>query len=76
MEIKVPVLGENITTAEVAKVLVQVGDVIAKDQPIVELEAEKATLEIPAPAAGKVAQVLVKVGDTVHSGQTILTLEN
>ncbi len=75
MEIKVPALGENITSADVTKVMVKVGDTIAVDQAVVELETGKATIEVPATAAGKVTQVLLKVGDKAKSGQTILTLE-
>ena len=74
MEIKVPALGENITSADVTRVLVKAGDTIAVDQAIVELETGKATIEVPTTDAGVVAQVLVKVGDKVKSGQTILTL--
>ena len=74
MEIKVPALGENITTADVVRVLVKVGDTLAVDQAIVELETGKATIEVPTTDAGVVAQVLMKVGDKVKSGQVILTL--
>ena len=74
MEIKVPALGENITSADVTRVLVKVGDTIAVDQAIVELETGKATIEVPSTDAGVVAQVLVKVGDKVKSGQALLTL--
>ncbi|TAN36261.1 MAG: branched-chain alpha-keto acid dehydrogenase subunit E2 [Verrucomicrobia bacterium] len=75
MDITVPVLGENITAADVTKVLVKAGDTVAVDQPLIELETGKATIEVPATAAGKVAQVLVKAGDKVGIGQVILTLE-
>jgi pyruvate dehydrogenase E2 component (dihydrolipoamide acetyltransferase) len=74
MDIKVPALGENITSADVTRVLVKVGDTIAVDQAIVELETGKATIEVPTTDAGVVAQVLVKVGDKVKSGQALLTL--
>jgi pyruvate dehydrogenase E2 component (dihydrolipoamide acetyltransferase) len=75
MNIQVPALGENITTADVTKVLVKAGDIIAVDQPLIELETGKATIEVPATTAGKVVQLLVKVGDKVKSGQPILALE-
>ena len=74
MDIKVPALGENITTADVTKIMVKVGDTVAVDQAIIELETGKATIEVPATSAGKVAQFLMKVGDKVKSGQPILTL--
>lgn len=75
MDIKVPALGENITTADVTKIMVKVGDTVTVDQAIIELETGKATIEVPATSAGKVAQLLMKVGDKVKSGQPILTLE-
>ena len=74
MDIKVPALGENITTADVTKVMVKAGDTIAVDQAIIELETGKATIEVPATAAGVVSALLMKVGDKVKSGQPILTL--
>ena len=75
MDIKVPALGENITSAEVTRVLVKAGDPVAVDQALIELETGKATMELPSPAAGRVGEVRVKPGDQVNVGQTILTLE-
>ena len=75
LEIKLPVLGENVETATVVKVLVKAGDKIAKDQAIMELETEKASMDLPSSAAGVVKEVTVKEGDTVKVGQTVLTLE-
>ena len=52
IEFPLPQLGENITEADVVKVLVAAGDAVAVDQPLIEVETEKATLEVPAPTAG------------------------
>ncbi len=71
---KLPELGENIETGDVVNVLVSVGDTLEVDQPVVELETDKATVEVPAPAAGKVTDIAVKAGDTIGVGQVILTL--
>jgi 2-oxoglutarate dehydrogenase E2 component (dihydrolipoamide succinyltransferase) len=67
-EIRVPALGESITEATVGKWFKQAGDAIAADEPLVELETDKVTLEVPAPAAGVLSEVLVKAGDTVSVG--------
>jgi len=73
-EFKLPELGENITSGTVTKVLVKVGDKIEKEQPVVELETEKAVVEVPSDAAGTVQEIRVKEGDTVNVGQVILVL--
>ena len=74
-EIRVPTIGENIESGEVVKVLVAVGDRIAAEQPLLELETDKAVVEIPAPRAGTVKKILVKAGDTIKIGQAIVELE-
>ncbi|HVZ23820.1 MAG TPA: biotin/lipoyl-containing protein, partial [Vicinamibacterales bacterium] len=71
-----PELGENVAAGDVLHVLVNAGDTIAKDQPVLELETDKATIEVPSSVAGKVTQVNVKAGDKVKVGQTILTVED
>jgi len=63
-EVKVPDIGD-FKEIEVIEVLVKPGDDIAKEQSLITLESDKATMEIPSPAAGKVAQLKVKVGDKV-----------
>ena len=75
MEVKLPELGENIETVEVSAVLVEAGTRVAKDQPLIEVETEKANLEVPAPVEGTVTEVLVKVGDNLEVGQTIVRLD-
>ena len=63
-EFKLPELGENIESAEVVKVLVNVGDNIKVDQILVEIETDKATVEVPAEFNGVVKEIKVKAGDT------------
>ncbi len=74
MEIKLPNVGENVEKAKVVRVLVKPGDPVARDQPIIEIETEKATLEVPSDAAGNVSAVLVKEGDEIRVGQAIVAL--
>lgn len=75
IEFKLPELGENIETGDVVRVLVKAGDSVEADQPVVELETDKATIEVPAPVAGTVVQVAVSDGETIAVGQLILTIE-
>ncbi len=74
-DFKIPELGENIKTIQVVKVLVAVGDAIAVDQPVVELETDKATMEVPSSVAGKVSAIHVKPGDEIGVGHVVLTVE-
>ena len=67
-EIRVPTLGESVTEATVGKWFKQPGEAVAADEPVVELETDKVTLEVPAPAAGTLAEITVKEGDTVEVG--------
>ncbi len=71
MEIKLPALGENIAQATVSKVLVKVGDSVKKGQNVLELETDKAVLEVPSPEAGTVQTILVKSGDVIKVGAAI-----
>ena len=74
-EFKIPELGENVTSGDVVRVLVKPGDAVAKDQPILELETDKATIEVPSTVAGTVKDVKVKQGDKVQVGQLVLTVD-
>ena len=65
IDFTLPELGENITAGEVLRVLVKPGDTLAKDQPVLELETDKATIEVPSSVAGQIKDVKVKAGDTV-----------
>ena len=67
-DIRVPTLGESVTEATVGKWFKQRGDAVAVDEPLVELETDKVTLEVPAPAAGVLSNIAVKAGDTVAVG--------
>jgi 2-oxoglutarate dehydrogenase E2 component (dihydrolipoamide succinyltransferase) len=67
-DIRVPALGESVTEATVGKWFKQQGDAVAVDEPLVELETDKVTLEVPAPAAGVLSDIAVKNGDTVAVG--------
>jgi pyruvate dehydrogenase E2 component (dihydrolipoamide acetyltransferase) len=69
-----PELGENISAGDVLNVLVKVGDTLVKDQPVLELETDKATIEVPSSVAGTVTAIKVKAGDKVKVGQAILSL--
>ena len=73
-EVKVPDIGD-FKEIEVIEVLVKPGDTVTKEQSLITLESDKATMEIPSPAAGKVAQLKLKVGDKVSKGSLILLLE-
>jgi pyruvate dehydrogenase E2 component (dihydrolipoamide acetyltransferase) len=74
-QIRVPEIGENIESGEVVTVMVAVGDVVAVDQPLAELETDKAVLELPSPVAGRVTNILIAPGDTVQIGQVVVELE-
>jgi len=74
MDIKLPNLGEGADSGTVVNLFVKEGDQIKKDQPILELENEKAVATIPSTSAGKVAKIHVQVGNKISVGQTILTL--
>jgi 2-oxoglutarate dehydrogenase E2 component (dihydrolipoamide succinyltransferase) len=67
-EIRVPTLGESVTEATIGKWFKKAGDAVAVDEPLVELETDKVTIEVPAPAAGVLTDVAVKDGDTVAVG--------
>lgn len=72
---KLPELGEGIKSADVVSVLVKPGQVIKKDQGVIEIESEKASAEVPSSVAGKVVEVRVKEGDKIKPGQVIITVE-
>ncbi|WP_323768329.1 dihydrolipoyl dehydrogenase [Antarctobacter sp.] len=74
MDVKVPDIGDFADVPVVA-VLVSVGDMVSEEDPLIELESDKATMEVPSPAAGKVTEIKVKEGDRVGEGSVILVLE-
>ncbi len=67
-EIRVPTLGESVTEATVAQWFKKQGDTVAADEPLVELETDKVTVEVPAPAAGVLSEIVAKSGETVEVG--------
>src|SRR5690349_651954 len=67
-EIRVPTLGESVTEATIGKWFKKPGDAVAADEPVVELETDKVTIEVPAPAAGVLSEIVVKDGETVAVG--------
>ena len=74
MEFKVPNMGEGVEEAQVLKVLVSPGDPIRKEQGIIEIETDKATVEVPSPARGTIGEIHVAIGDTITVGDLIATI--
>src|SRR5690242_3630501 len=70
-EIRVPALGESVTEATIGKWFKKPGEAVAVDEPLVELETDKVTIEVPAPAAGVLADIAAKDGDTVAVGAVL-----
>src|SRR5581483_1498497 len=75
-DFNLPSLGENVAAGDVLRVLVKPGDTVKKDQPVLELETDKATIEVPSAVEGKIKDVKVKAGDKVKVGQAILTVDD
>lgn len=76
MEFKLPDLGENIDSVDVINLLVSEGDRIEPEQPVVEIETDKAVVEVPCPHGGKVTKIHVKKGDKISVGETLLSLDS
>jgi len=74
-EFKLPELGENIESGDVIKILVSVGDTVSEGQPVMEVETDKAAIEVPAPVAGRIRGIQVSEGDKVKVGQLLLTID-
>src|SRR6266566_8115309 len=68
VDIRVPTLGESVTEATIGRWFKKPGEAVAVDEPLVELETDKVTIEVPAPAAGVLADIAAKDGDTVAVG--------
>ena len=73
-EIKVPQLGESVSEATIAKWFKKVGDSVAVDEPLVELETDKVTVEVPSPVAGALEEIIAQEGDDVEVGALLATL--
>jgi pyruvate dehydrogenase E2 component (dihydrolipoamide acetyltransferase) len=76
LEFKLPQLAEGVDSADVAEIHVAAGDTVEAGQIVMELETDKAVMELPCPHAGKVVQLLVKKGDTVKVGQPVLQIDS
>jgi pyruvate dehydrogenase E2 component (dihydrolipoamide acetyltransferase) len=74
-EFKLPDLGEGVESGDVLRVMVSVGDTVAKEQPVLEVETGKAVVEVPSSVEGKVVALNVGEGETVKVGQTVLSVE-
>ena len=71
----IPELGEGVAGGDVVRVMVKPGDALKKDQPVLELETDKATIEVPSNVAGVVKELKIKTGDKVKVGQVVLTVD-
>ena len=74
IEITVPTLGESVADATVARWIKTTGDAVAADEPVVELETDKVTLEVPAPAAGTLGEIIAAEGASVEVGASLAIL--
>lgn len=74
-DFKIPEVGENITSGVATKFFVKVGDTVTKDQNLLELETDKAVIEVPSPVAGTIKEILIKEGATVKIGQIVLKID-
>ena len=74
-EVKLPEISENVESGEVIEILVSAGDMVEKDQPLVELETEKAAFEVPSPHAGRIKEITIEEGQTVNIGQVIARID-
>ena len=74
-EISVPDIGD-FESVEIIEILIKVGDIIKKNDPIVTLESDKSSVEVPSPFAGKISSLKVKIGDKVSKGSVLAIIEN
>ena len=75
IDIHVPTLGESISDATIARWIKKAGDAVASDEPIVELETDKVTLEVPSPVAGKLGEIIAAEGETVEVGALLARVQ-
>ena len=73
-DFKLPDLGENIESGEVINVLVSEGDSLSEDQPVIELETDKAVIEVPSSVSGTVTKIMISKGDQAKVGQVLLVV--
>ena len=75
IDIHVPTLGESISDATIARWIKKAGEAVAADEPIVELETDKVTLEVPSPVAGKLGEIIAAEGEIVEVGALLARVE-
>src|SRR5881227_3925259 len=75
-EFKLPELGENIHQGDLVRLMVAPGATVSEGEPVMELETDKAVVEVPSSVSGTVKDVLVKQGEKINVGQVIFTVEN
>ncbi len=75
LDFKLPAVGENIKSGNIVNILVAIGDVVKKDQPLLEMETDKASLEVPSPCDGTIREILIKKGEDVKIGQLVMRIE-
>src|SRR6476660_465055 len=76
IELKIPEVGESVREVQIGRWLKHEGDTVAQDENVVELETDKASMELPAPAAGVLGQILKREGESVAGGDVIGSVEN
>ncbi|MBI2486941.1 MAG: 2-oxo acid dehydrogenase subunit E2 [Deltaproteobacteria bacterium] len=74
-EFRLPELGEDIDSGDVISVLIKAGDTVAEEQPVMEIETDKATIEVPAPVSGTIKEIHVEAGTKVKVGQLLFTID-
>jgi len=75
VEVKIPDIGD-LAEVEIIEILVREGDIVSAEDPLLTLESDKATMEIPAPANGKISEVIIKVGQAVSEGALVMRIDN
>ena len=75
IEIKIPAVGESITEVQISEWLKFEGDIVKQDEPIAVIDSEKATLDLPAPSAGRLTKILHQAGETVAVGTVVAHME-
>src|ERR1700733_4372449 len=76
IEFKLPALGENIEQGDLVRLMIAPGATVSEGQAVMELETDKAVVEVPSSVSGKVQEILVKEGEKIKVGQVIFTVEN
>src|SRR5271165_1158936 len=75
-EFKLPELGENIESGDLVRLMIKPGATITEGEPVMELETDKAVVEVPSSVSGTIGEIRVKEGDKLRVGQVIFTVEN